>query len=53
MQQESKLRIKGHGLPAGPIGDRGDILVKIAVQIPQQLSEEQQSIIEKLAESGL
>jgi curved DNA-binding protein len=24
VQQEAKLRIKGHGLPAGPIGHRGD-----------------------------
>jgi curved DNA-binding protein len=53
VQQESKLRIKGHGLPSGPIGSRGDIYVKIAVRIPQDLSEEQQSVIDKLAEAGL
>lgn len=53
VQQESKLRIKGHGLPSGPIGARGDIYVKIAVRIPQDLSEEQQSVIDKLAEAGL
>lgn len=53
VQQESKLRIKGHGLPSGPIGKRGDIYVKIAVQIPQDLSKEQQDIIDRLAESGL
>jgi curved DNA-binding protein len=53
VQQESKLRIKGHGLPSGPIGERGDIYVKIAVRIPAQLSEEQQGVIDKLAETGL
>ena len=53
VQQESKLRIKGHGLPSGPIGSRGDIFVKIAVRIPKDISEEQQDIIDKLAESGL
>ncbi len=53
VQQESKLRIKGYGLPSGPIGDRGDIYVKIAIRIPQDLSEEQQGIIDKLAETGL
>jgi len=53
VQQEAKLRIKGHGLPSGPIGDRGDIYVKIAIQIPQVLSDEQQSVIYKLAEAGL
>jgi len=53
VQQESKLRIKGHGLPSGPIGERGDIYVKVAVEVPQDLSEEQQGIIDRLAESGL
>jgi curved DNA-binding protein len=53
VQQESKLRIKGHGLPSGPIGDRGDIYVRIAVQIPLELSPEQQGAIGKLSESGL
>ena len=53
VQQEARLRIKGHGLPSGPIGERGDIYVKIGVQIPQDLSPEQQGIIDKLAEAGL
>ncbi|MDH3329160.1 MAG: DnaJ domain-containing protein [Desulfobulbaceae bacterium] len=53
VQQESRLRIKGYGLPSGPIGERGDIYVKIAVQIPQVLSSEQQGVIGKLAEAGL
>lgn len=53
VQQESRLRIKGYGLPTGPIGERGDIYVKIAVQIPQILSPEQQGVIGKLAEAGL
>lgn len=53
VQQESRLRIKGHGLPSGPLGPRGDIFVKIAVRIPQQLSQEQQGLIDKLAEAGL
>ena len=53
VQQESKLRIKGHGLPSGPIGSRGDILVKIAIRIPRDLSDEQQGIIDQLSEAGL
>ncbi len=53
VQQEAKLRIKGHGLPSGPIGAQGDIYVKIFVEIPRQLSEEQEEAIQKLAESGL
>jgi len=53
VQQEAKLRVKGHGLPSGPIGERGDILVKISVRIPAELSPEQQGIVGKLAEAGL
>ncbi|WLE99086.1 MAG: DnaJ C-terminal domain-containing protein [Candidatus Electrothrix communis] len=53
VQQEAKLRIKGHGLPSGPIGAPGDIYVKIFVEIPKQLTEEQEEAIKKLAELGL
>jgi len=53
VQQDARLRIKGYGLPSGPIGERGDIYVRIGVQIPHDLSPEQQDIIDKLAASGL
>ncbi len=53
VQQESKLRIKGHGLPSGPIGGRGDIYVKISIQIPKKMNPEQSDLITKLAEAGL
>ena len=53
VQQESKLRLKGQGLPAGPLGGRGDLLVKIAVRIPQTLTREQKKAVKALAEVGL
>jgi curved DNA-binding protein len=53
VQQESRLRIKGHGLPSGPIGGRGDIYVRIAISIPKKLSREQEKIIKQLVEVGL
>ncbi len=53
VQQESKLRLKGYGLPTGPHGRRGDILVKIGVQIPKKLSREQKKLVKQLAEVGL
>lgn len=53
VQQEAKLRIKGHGLPAGPIGTRGDIFVKILVQIPKKMNQEQKKAVKKLAELSL
>jgi curved DNA-binding protein len=53
VQQDAKLRIKGHGLPAGPIGHRGDMLVKIAIQIPTALTPEQEEVIKMLAAVSL
>ena len=53
IQQQAKLRLKGHGLPAGKKGGRGDIYVKFLVDIPKKLSEEQKKIIKELAEKGL
>jgi curved DNA-binding protein len=53
IQQQSKLRLKGHGLPAGPKGDRGDIYVKIAIEIPKDLNSEQKKLVKELAEKGL
>ena len=53
IQQQAKLRLKGHGLPAGKKGGRGDIFVKFLVDIPKKISEEQKKIIEELAEKGL
>lgn len=49
----SRLRIRGHGLPAGPLGERGDLYVKLAVKVPEELSEEQIKAISRLREVGL
>ena len=53
IQSDSKLRIKGHGLPHGPHSGRGDLFVKVGVEIPKELDEEQRQSIEKLQEHGL
>ena len=53
IQPQAKLRIKGHGLPAGRTGGRGDIYVKISVDVPKKLSEEQKKLILELADKGL
>jgi curved DNA-binding protein len=50
---DARLRIKGQGLPSGPIGERGDLYVKIGVEIPKDLTEEQRAAIESLREMGL
>ncbi len=53
MQGDAKLRLKGHGLPSGPLSGRGDLYVKIGVMIPKELGEDQQEILGKLQEIGL
>jgi curved DNA-binding protein len=53
VQPEARLRIKGHGLPSGPLGHRGDIYVRLGVQVPEHLSEEQTQLVLSLQEAGL
>lgn len=51
---DSKLRIKGHGLPTGPMGDdRGDMYVKLTVEVPKIMNDEQKALVEKLGQVGL
>lgn len=52
-QSQGKLRLKGHGLPAGPLGPKGDLLVKIVVDVPKKLSKKQKELIKELAANGL
>lgn len=49
----SRLRLKGHGLPAGPRGPRGDLLVKIALKPPKELNDRQRELLTELAATGL
>jgi curved DNA-binding protein len=50
---DAKLRVKGHGLPRGLMGERGDIYVRINVDVPSTLSEEQKDTVQRLADMGL
>ena len=49
----SRLRLKGHGLPAGPGGPKGDLLVRINLDLPRKLTPEQHKLAEQLAAAGL
>jgi len=53
IQADAKLRLKGHGLPGSPFNGRGDLLVKVGIDIPKNLNEDQQEMITKLQEVGL
>lgn len=49
-QPGRKFRIKGLGIEKG--GRRGDQLVQVGVQIPEQLTPEQEELLKRFAEAG-
>ena len=52
-QSNGKLRLKRLGLPDGPKAPRGDLFVKISIEVPRSVTLGQEKIIQDLAESGL
>ena len=44
-----QLRVRGHGLPKGRKGERGDLYVIVNVQLPAQLTDEERELWEKLS----
>lgn len=53
IQPNAKLRVKGHGLPDGPLAPKGDIYVKVSVAVPKTVSSAQKKLIEELAKNDL
>ncbi|HIJ79855.1 MAG: DnaJ domain-containing protein [Desulfobulbaceae bacterium] len=52
-QNNAKLRLRGQGLPGGKGKPKGDLMAKIVVEVPKELTAEQQELINKLQETGL
>ena len=52
-QSHTKLRLRGHGMPRLKEGGKGDLYVRVIVQIPRYLTDEQRKLVEKLAKLGL
>lgn len=50
---DAKLRIKGQGLPNGPMGKRGNLYVKISISVPAELNKEQKELVTRVSELGL
>lgn len=50
---DSRLRIRGYGLPVGPLGERGDLYVRIGVKVPKELTDDQKKVIGQLQAAGL
>jgi curved DNA-binding protein len=49
----TKMRLKGHGLPVGNGKVRGDEYVRIIVDIPPVINKKQKALIEELAKEGM
>jgi curved DNA-binding protein len=52
-QHQTKLRMKGYGLPEMKKSRRGDLYARILVKIPKRLNKKQKSLIQELSEAGL
>lgn len=47
-----QLRVRRHGLPRGQSGERGDLFVRLSIQLPESLTAEERSLWEQLAEKS-
>lgn len=47
-QPDAVLRLRGKGLPRFPEGSQGDLNLRIVLQIPQSLSDEERGLFEQL-----
>jgi len=49
----TKMRLSGHGLPVMNTNSRGDIFVRIHVEMKKELSKQQIKLLKKLADTGM
>mgnify|MGYP001050130921 CR=1 FL=1 len=52
-QGNTKIRLKGFGVPATKNSPAGDQYVKISINVPKKLNDQQIKLIKELAETGL
>jgi curved DNA-binding protein len=52
-QNNTKIRMKGFGVPGLKGTDKGDQFVKITIEVPKRLNDKQLQLVRKLAEEGL
>jgi len=50
-QHKDLLRVRGKGVPYG--NNRGDIIIRILIEMPSKLSKKEKELIEKLKEEGI
>lgn len=52
-QSGSKIRLKGFGVPGRPGKHAGDLYAVVEIAVPEELSDQQKDLLQKLEESGL
>ena len=52
-RHKTRMRLPGHGLPKMKGGEKGDLFVTIAVELPAKLTAEQKKLVQKLAATGM
>jgi curved DNA-binding protein len=52
-QNNTKIRMKGYGVPGMKGTPKGDQFVKINIEVPKKLSDEQIKLIQQLADDGI
>ena len=50
--QGAQLRVRGHGLPKGRGGERGDLYVVTNIQVPPRLTEKERTLWEELSRTS-
>jgi curved DNA-binding protein len=53
MQSNSKVRLKGLGVPHIGKQANGDEYVEVAIEVPRRLTDRQKSLLEELKKEGL
>ncbi|KIH76205.1 curved DNA-binding protein [Geoalkalibacter ferrihydriticus] len=53
IQSGAKIRLKGFGVPAHKSRPQGDLYAVIEIAVPQELSDKQKELLEKLKKEGL
>ena len=48
----ARLRVRGHGLPRGRSGERGDLYVVAHIQVPPRLTEKERTLWEELGRTS-
>jgi curved DNA-binding protein len=48
----AQLRVRGHGLPTGRGGERGDLYVIANIQVPQRITDKEKSLWEELSRTS-